>query len=86
LPEALLHRGRVSWNDGSPVAGALIAVASGTAPTPEIAIRSDARGEFRIALPRGRFVVEARAPDGVACKIEVVVEATAVELEIVLDR
>jgi hypothetical protein len=86
LPEALLHRGRVLRDGDRPVAGALIAVASGTAPTPEIAIRSDQHGQFRIALPRGRFIIEARAPDGAAGNVQVVVEATAIEFKIVLER
>jgi hypothetical protein len=76
----------VLWDDGSPVAGALIAVASGTAPTPEIAIRCDARGEFRISLPRGRFVVEARSPDGRVGSVGIVVEDTVTEIRIVLGR
>ena len=53
--------GRVLRADGSPASGALVAVASGDAPTPEIGIRADAEGWFHLALPEGRFVVEAHA-------------------------
>jgi hypothetical protein len=48
---------------GRPVAGALVEVARGTAPTPEIGYRTDANGRFRISLPPGRFTLRAVAPD-----------------------
>lgn len=74
MAKRLLHDGRVVRTDGTPVADALVAVASGTAPTPEIAIRTNAEGRFRIALPDGRFVLEAHGPDGSAGGVELTVE------------
>ena len=58
------RRGRVVDAVGSPVAGALVTVEWGTAPTPEITLISDADGRFRLGLPRGRFRLRATAPDG----------------------
>jgi hypothetical protein len=60
----VLHRGRVVTREGRGVPRALVAVARGTAPTPEIGIVCDADGYFGIALPPGRYTIEARAPDG----------------------
>jgi hypothetical protein len=79
-----LHRGRVLRDDGSPVPGALVAVASGTAPTPEIAIRCDDDGRFRIALPSGRFRIEARAPDGAVGTVDATTDQQAIEIEIIV--
>jgi hypothetical protein len=62
MPEP--RHGRVVFPDGSPAPRALVAVASGTAPTPEIGIRCDAEGRFRIALPPGHFRIGATASDG----------------------
>ncbi len=74
MPVPILHRGRVRWDDGTGVAGALVSVASGTAPTPEIAIRCDADGAFRIALPGGTFQIEASAEDGTKARVDVQVD------------
>ncbi len=71
MTSPVLREGRVVWPDGSPAVGAIVAIASGTAPTPEIAIRCDQEGRFRIALPEGWFRIEARAPDGATGGIEV---------------
>jgi hypothetical protein len=60
----LVHEGSVVWDDGAPIEGALVAVTSGTAPTPEIAIRTGPDGSFKVALPNGLFHLEARAPNG----------------------
>jgi hypothetical protein len=68
------------------VAGALAAVGWGTAPTPEIAIRANENGIFRLALPIGRFRVDARGPDGATGSIELVIENKALHFEIVLKR
>jgi hypothetical protein len=56
---------------GQPVAGAAVAVAWGTAPTPEIARTTDAEGRFRVGLPPGRFRIDAAAPDGRRGRVEV---------------
>ena len=78
----LLHHGRVVGRGGAPISGALVAVASGTAPTPEIAIRTNSEGRFRIALPKGRFAIDARAPDGAAGHTEVTVADEEQTIEI----
>ena len=57
---------------GRPVAGALVEVARGTAPTPEIGYRTDADGHFRISLPPGRFTLRAASPDAGQGEAEVV--------------
>ena len=62
--------GRVLRADGSPAPGALVGVVEGDAPTPEIGIRADSGGWFHVALPEGRFVVEAYA-GGVKGRAEV---------------
>ena len=62
--------GRVLDATGQPVAGAVVAVVSGTAPTPEIGIRTGADGRFRVALPAGKFRLQAHAA-GQAGEVEV---------------
>lgn len=62
--------GRVLDASGRPVAGAVVAVVSGTAPTPEIGIRSGADGRFTVALPAGKFRLQAHA-GGQAGAVEV---------------
>jgi hypothetical protein len=57
--------GRVLDAAGEPVEGAIVAVASGTAPTPEIGIRTGPQGRFVVALPAGTFRLQARAASGV---------------------
>jgi hypothetical protein len=49
---------------GDPVKGALVAVARGTAATPEIAYRSADDGTVAIHLPDGKFHIVVTAPDG----------------------
>lgn len=49
---------RVIDQAGTPVAGAIISVIDGTVQLPEMAIRTDADGRFRLRLPAGRFVLE----------------------------
>jgi len=46
---------------GQPVRGAIVVVVSGTAPTPEVGIRTDENGRFIVALPAGTFHLQARA-------------------------
>jgi hypothetical protein len=72
--------------DATSVAGALAAVEWGTAATPEIAIRADQSGFFRLALPSGRFRVQARAPDGTTGETELLIENAPLDFEIVLKR
>ena len=59
IENRVLRHGRVVDSNGQPVAGALVAVAWGTGPTPEIAIRTDETGAFRIGLPPGRYRLQA---------------------------
>ena len=63
--------GRVFDASGQPVAGAVVAVASGTAPTPEIGIRTGSNGQFMVALPPGTFQLEARTSTGAVGRVEV---------------
>lgn len=79
---SVLHEGRVVRSDGSGAGGAVVAVARGTAATPEIGIRCDPAGWFRIALPPGAYEIEARAPDGAVGRlaVEVAKKATAIEI------
>lgn len=42
----------------------MVAVASGTAPTPEIGIRTGPEGRFIVALPAGTFRLQAHASGG----------------------
>jgi hypothetical protein len=63
--------GRVLDASGQPVSGAVVAVASGTAPTPEIGIRTRSDGRFTVALPPGTFQLEARTPEGAVGRLEV---------------
>jgi hypothetical protein len=59
------RRGTVVDDQRTPVAGALVAVEWGTAPTPEIAIETERGGGFSIALPvEGRYRLRATAPGG----------------------
>ncbi len=83
--DAVVHHGRVLRAEGSPVANALVAVARGTGPTPEIAIRTGADGGFRIALPAGRYRIEAHSGDGAAGGQDLSVGGDAVTFEIVIE-
>lgn len=49
---------------GNPVAGAFVTVISGTAPTPEITLLTNAEGRARLGLPPGTFTLQAQSPDG----------------------
>jgi hypothetical protein len=60
--------------DARPVAGAAVMVAWGTAATPEVALRTNEQGQFRMALPPGCFVISAHAPDGRSGRAELVIE------------
>jgi hypothetical protein len=59
MRDRVLRMGRVVDAAGRPVEGALVSVVWGTAPTPEIARRTNAAGMFRVGLPPGRFRLEA---------------------------
>lgn len=63
---------------GSPLPGALVSVVWGTAPTPEIARRTDAAGGFQVALPPGRFRIEAVTQRGKG-EVEIEVDGGAEE-------
>jgi len=71
MPQRVLRRGRVIDASGHPVAGAFVSVVWGTAPTPEIARRTDDAGAFHVALPDGRFRIRARVSDGRSGEVEV---------------
>lgn len=71
--------------DGQPAKGAIVAVTWGTAPTPEIGIVADDEGGFIVALPPGRFRLQANA-QGKSGQAEVEVASEAPSIEIKLDR
>ena len=66
-----LRRGRVVDAEGCPVGRAMVAVVWGTAPTPEIGRRTTEEGVFQMALPKGRFRVQAAAPSGAKGTVDV---------------
>lgn len=84
MAQSVLHRGRVVSREGGGVAHALVAVARGTAPTPEIGIGCDADGYFGIALPPGSYIIEARAPDGRTGRVTITTGSEPQVLEITL--
>jgi hypothetical protein len=84
MADAVLHDGRVRRQDGAAAPGPIVAVTRGTAPTPEIGIRCDVEGRFRIALPPGRYEIEARAPDGELGTVSIETSREAQIVEIVL--
>lgn len=55
---------RVLDAGGSPVAGAFVTVVSGSAPTPEITLLTNAEGRARLGLPPGTFTIQAQTPEG----------------------
>lgn len=63
-------KGRVVDADGRPVAGALVAVVWGTAPTPDIGRRTDDAGAFQVGLGPGRYRIRATAR-GASGEVEV---------------
>jgi hypothetical protein len=63
-------KGCVRGADGTPLAGAVVAVASGPAPFPDIAQISGADGAFEIDVPEaGTYLVSVHGPDGTAAKV-----------------
>jgi protocatechuate 3,4-dioxygenase beta subunit len=66
-----LRLGRVVDADGRPVAGALVSVVWGTAPTPEIGRRTRDDGRFQVGLPPGQFRIQAVTVSGSAGEVEV---------------
>lgn len=72
MAERVGRRGRVIDAEGLAVAGALVSVVWGTAPTPEIARRTNAEGCFLVGLTPGeRFRVRATTADGRAGEVDV---------------
>lgn len=68
----VVRRGRVIDAEGRGIAGALVSVVWGTAPTPETGRRADADGCFVVGLSAGdRFRVRATAADGRAGETDV---------------
>jgi hypothetical protein len=81
-----LCTGHVVREDATSVSHAVAFVGWGTAPTPEIAFRADDSGIFRIALPSGRFRIDARGPDGATGNVDLTIGQAAVQFEIMLKR
>lgn len=72
MPQRVVRRGRVIDAEGHAVAGALVTVVWGTAPTPETGRRADADGCFVVGLSVGeRFRVRATTADGSAGEADV---------------
>jgi uncharacterized GH25 family protein len=81
-----LRHGRVVMPDGQPVADALVGVAWSIADreVPEIAVITDAAGQFLFDLPPGRFGIWVRAPDGRSTTAEVAVDDSDREIVVQL--
>lgn len=60
-----LRKGRVVDGDGRPVAGALVAVVWGTAPTRDIGRRTNDEGAFQVGLEPGHYRIQATAKGAV---------------------
>jgi hypothetical protein len=84
--ERVLHRGRVTNARGDGLGHALVYVARGSAGTPEIAVKCDNAGHFRLALPRGHFQIEARSVAGTVGSTEIEVTQRDEEIAIVIDE
>lgn len=82
MAKPFLQQGRVVDPKGQPVSEVMVSVEWGTAPTPEIAIQTNDQGEFRLALPKGRFRLAAHAPDGRSATLEVAIEDAGSDLVI----
>jgi hypothetical protein len=84
--ERRLHHGRVTDRRGTGLRHALVYVARGTAGTPEIAVKCDEAGRFRLALPPGRFQIEARSVQGHLGATEVEVNGRDELIAIVIEQ
>ena len=84
--ERVLHQGRVTDRRGSGLGHALVYVARGTAGTPEIAVKCDGAGNFRLALPPGHFQIEARSVSGTVGSTDVEVTRGDEAIAIVIDE
>ena len=73
-------------SDGNSVEGAYVTVEWGTAPTPEITLVTGETGRFRLLLPRGRFRVAAKTPDGREGGCEISGESEDALIRIELDQ
>ena len=73
---------RVIDAQGNPLEGAFVTVISGSAPTPEITLLTDASGRVRLGLPPGTFTIQAQAPDGSQATAEAVGGASPDEIEV----
>lgn len=67
----VLRHGRVVDSEGRGVAGALVSVVWGTAPTPEIGWRTSEDGAFHVGLPQGKYRLQAVTESASAGEIEV---------------
>jgi hypothetical protein len=82
MTQAALRIVRVLDALGNPVAGAFVTVVSGTAPTPEITLLTNAEGRARLGLPPGTFTIRAQSPEGRKGTAEVVGGESPDEIEI----
>ncbi|MCK1506841.1 carboxypeptidase-like regulatory domain-containing protein [Bradyrhizobium sp. 18] len=86
MDEKILHHGRVTDRQGTGVGDALVYVVQGTASTPEIAVKCDAAGHFRLALPPGQFRIEARSMAGAVGSTEIEVSKGDEKIAITIDH
>lgn len=49
---------------GNPVENALVAIEWASVPCPEIALRTNSKGQFQLTLPPGRFRLAAHTSEG----------------------
>jgi len=71
-----LVRGRTVDEQGNPVPGATVVVTRAPVSVPDIAVRSDERGEFVLTLPApGRYQLGGRAEPAQTGEVEVDVPA-----------
>lgn len=82
LSKAAPRTVRVLDAGGNPVAGAFVTVVSGSAPTPEITLLTNAEGRARLGLPSGTFTLQAQTPDGTKATVDVAGGESPDEIEV----
>lgn len=74
-PPTTQIKGRITDPDGSPIVDVSVAVVSGTAPVPEMAVFTDAAGIYVWRVPAGTFTLEAYRDGYQTEEQEVTIEA-----------
>lgn len=65
MSELVRHEILIVDRNGQPVPGAYVVITNGPEPVPEIALVTDEGGRFAVALPPGRWTVQAHGEAGV---------------------